>query len=110
MQWQKCSYNKTKQYLINYFIIRPSFDNEKSYGYKNYQNGYIGITYTGGRLEDIFSYFYKLQSSVWIKNNTEHSLHYDIVYYRKINSMDAANEEILKHLLKIFHTIRYPTK
>ena len=24
------SYNKTKQYLINYFIIRPSFDNEKS--------------------------------------------------------------------------------
>lgn len=102
------SYNKTKQYLINYFIIRPSFDNEKSYGYKNYQNGYIGITYTGGRLEDIFSYFYKLQSSVWIKNNTEHSLHYDIVYYRKINSMDAANEEILKHLFEDL-SIRFDT-
>lgn len=102
------SNNKTKQYLINYFIIRPSFDNEKSYGYKNYQNGYIGITYTGGRLEDIFSYFYKLQSSVWIKNNTEHSLHYDIVYYRKINSMDAANEEILKHLFEDL-SIRFDT-
>lgn len=102
------SNNKPKQYLINYFIIRPSFDTEKSYGFKNYQNGYIGITYTGGRLEDIFSYFYKLQSPVWVKNNTKHSLNYDIVYYRKIKNRDAANEEILKHLFEDL-SIRFDT-
>ena len=85
--------------LIEQFIIRPSLEKEFwGYGCKFHQ-GYAGFTYSGGDLADIFAFLYDKTSKNWIKNNTQDTDLYDIVYWRKAESLNQAYQEIEESLL-----------
>ena len=84
---------------VNQFIIHKSLEKEmKGYGYRSTQDGHIGFTYVGGRLDELFAYMNGLPSRVWVSNKSNDSSRYDIAYYRKTESLDAAFAEI-KHTM-----------
>jgi peroxiredoxin len=89
--------NKTtnRPRLIEQFIIRPSLDSV--FGGSGYKiaDGHVGITYSAGRLENIFQFLKDLSSPIWITNNTRDSANYDIIYWKKIESLEKAKLEVL---------------
>lgn len=91
---------RPKPKLINHFIIRPSLNGE--FGGNGWsQNGeYCGVTYYGGKLENVFQFLNDLSSPIWIKNHTKDTTLYDIVYWRKNKTLDDAFEEIQEGLIE----------
>mgnify|MGYP003785050647 CR=1 FL=1 len=86
--------------LIDHFIIRPSLDSVwGGAGYRITSDGYVGVTYYGGKLEEIFQYLNNLSSSVWIKNHLKDTSLYDIVYWKKNKSKENAFSEIQNKLI-----------
>ncbi len=84
----------TRPHLINHFIIRPSLsDSWGGNGIRAYKN-YVGVTYYGGKLENIFQFLHGLPSPVWIRNNTSDSTLYDLVYWKKADNINEAMAEI----------------
>jgi len=84
--------------LIEQFIIRPSLETKFwGCGWKFHQ-GYVGVTYSGGDLADIFTFLHEKSSKNWIKNNTQDTNLYDIVYWRKAKNRKQAYKEIEQKL------------
>lgn len=86
--------------LINHFIIRPSLS-EITTGYGHRLSGeHIGVTYYGGKLQDIFKFLNFLPSPVWVKDHTMDTTLYDIVYWKKSPNFNSAFKEIEESLLE----------
>ena len=85
--------------LIDHFIIRPSLDTIWGGIGCKIIDGFVGITCYAGKLENIFQLLHNLSSPIWIKNNTELNATYDIVYWKKIESIEKALSEIEQRLL-----------
>jgi len=85
--------------LIDHFIIRPSLDTIWGGVGCKIIDGFVGITCYAGKLENIFQLLHNLSSPIWIKNNTELNATYDIVYWKKIESIEKALSEIGQRLL-----------
>lgn len=85
--------------LIDHFIIRPSLDTIWGGVGCKIIDGFVGITCYAGKLENIFQLLHNLSSPIWIKNNTELNATYDIVYWKKIESIEKALSEIEQRLL-----------
>ena len=87
--------------LINHFIIRPSLNKEwGGHGWnQSRDHKYYGITYYGGKLENIFQFLNDLSSPIWVKNNTKDTTLYDIVYWKKSPSLHNSFKEIQENLL-----------
>ncbi|WP_109852539.1 TlpA disulfide reductase family protein [Aquimarina sp. AU58] len=85
---------------ITQYIIRPSL-NKKSIGYAYGVNksGYVGITYDGHKLINLFQYMNNLSSPIWVKNKTTDTISYDIIYYKK-SEKNLTREENLKEAYK----------
>jgi len=84
--------------LIEQFIIRSSLETEfGGCGRKSHQ-GYVGVTYSGGDLADIFTFLREKSSKNWIKNNTQDTNLYDIVYWKKAKNRKQAYKEIEQSL------------
>lgn len=97
----------TRKKLIEHVIIRPSLDTVwGGSGSKITPDGYVGITYYAGKLDNIFQFLHGLSSSVWITNNTNDTGNYDIIYWKKIESKAKAMSEIEQALFNGL-SIRY---
>ena len=92
--------SKHRNRLISHFIIRPSFDSWGQYGYRTTEDGHVGITYSGGKLENIFRLLHDLSSPIWIRNNTNDTTNYDIIYWKKASSLEVAFNEVEQNLLE----------
>ena len=101
-----------KPVLIDHFIIRPSLNSQSGgYGYNNSnRKGYIGVTYSSGKLADIFQFLNGLSSAIWVKNNTGDTTRYDIVYWRKSpglkNTFNAIQNRLSEGLNITFDSVR----
>nr|WP_293297075.1 TlpA disulfide reductase family protein [Allomuricauda sp.] len=85
--------------LINHFIIRPSLNKDwEGYGW-NQSEEYLGVTYYGGKLDKIFQFLNNLSSPIWVKNKTDDTTSYDVIYWKKSNSLADTFEEIKEGLL-----------
>lgn len=84
--------------LIDQLIIRPSLEPSSSgYGYRM-QNGHVGITYCSGTLDELVVFLHELPSAVWVENTINDTCRYDVVYWRKKDSFEAAISEIEQSL------------
>lgn len=92
--------------LIEHLIIRPSLDSVFGGSGFKISDGHVGITYYAGRLENIFQFLHNLSSPIWITNNTKDSGNYDIIYWKKIESLEKAKSDII-HALSNGLSIRY---
>ncbi len=89
-----------KQYQdIRQFIIRPSLEPEfGGHGWRTTKNR-VGVTYSGGRLEELLSFLRRLPSPLWIDNRSGDTTRYDIVYWKKAAGLPEAFAEIEAALL-----------
>lgn len=87
--------------LIDHFIIRPSLVTSLAgSGFRQARNGYVGITIYGGKLSDIFLFLYTFSSRNWIRNKTDDTSSYDIIYWKKSTDLSTAFSEIEQKLLE----------
>lgn len=87
--------------LIEHFIIRPSLESSsEGSGYRKTRDGFIGITYHGGKLGNIFQFIHRLPSPIRITVNTFDTTKYDIIYWKKTGNIPDALYEIESSLLK----------
>lgn len=89
-----------KQYEdIRQFIIRPSLETQfGGHGWRT-TDSHVGVTYSGGKLEELLSFLRKLPSPLWIENKTGDTTRYDVVYWKKAAGRSAAFAEIEAGLL-----------
>ncbi|MFT7611872.1 MAG: thiol-disulfide isomerase/thioredoxin [Parvicellaceae bacterium] len=86
---------------IQQFIIRPSLCKSlNASGQRQYNNGFTGITWYGIDLPYVYESTYNQQvpSSVWIDNASKITDRFDIIYFKRNNSVEAAKSEIIKVL------------
>lgn len=96
--------------LLHQFIIRPSLQTYMAgRGYKTHPDGHVGVTCSGLTLEDLFVFFRSLSSPIWITNNTDDDIRYDVVYWKKTKGIDGALKEIETTLLESL-SIQFETK
>ena len=65
----------------------------------NQVDNYFGVTYYGGKLKNIIQFLNNLPSDIWVENRTKDTLNYDIIYWKKNQSLTNVYEEIQKNLL-----------
>jgi thiol-disulfide isomerase/thioredoxin len=84
---------------IRQFIIRPSVETE--FGGNGWRTAgkYVGVTYSGGTLEELLSFLRQLPSPLWIENKTGDTTRYDVVYWQKAAGLSEALAEIEAGLL-----------
>lgn len=85
--------------LHDQFIIRHSLETSSSgSGFRRTPDGYIGITISGASLPDIYLFLHNISSLNWIRNNTNDTSNYDIIYWQKKKNLLKAFTEIEQNL------------
>lgn len=96
--------HRRKTYFDKYhFIIRPTLQKTTTLGNswgKNKMGDYVGITHYAGTLENTFRFLNNLSSHIWVKNKSKKLGGYDVIYFKKSPSYEAAFSEIQKTLLE----------
>jgi len=84
---------------VHSFIIRKTLNTKYTggYGWRS-TDTHVGVTFDAVTLEKIFQTLYDLRSSIRITNKTKDTTLYDIVYWKKGDSIDKAFTEIQEKL------------
>ena len=84
---------------ISQLIIRPNLNTGTMLSSeRKLKNGYVGITMYGFSVSTLYQDFYNIRSYAWLRNNTNDTLKYDIIYYKKAKSVKDAKQEIVEEL------------
>ncbi|MEP6794120.1 MAG: TlpA disulfide reductase family protein [Saprospiraceae bacterium] len=85
--------------LLDQFILRHSLETSSSgSGFRHTPDGHIGITISGASLPDIYLFLHNISSLNWIRNNTNDTSNYDIIYWQKKKNLSKAFTEIEQNL------------
>lgn len=88
-----------KPNLHDQFIIRHSLETSSSgSGFRQSHDGHVGITIYGVRIPAIYLFLHNISSLNWIRNNTNDTSNYDIIFWQKRKSLSKAFKDIEQSL------------
>ncbi len=86
---------------IEQVIIRKSLETTVVwYGYRTSDDGYIGMTYSGGKVNEIYSFLLNATSPLWVVDTVSGGVRYDLVYWKENKKKIPAFKKEMLALLK----------
>ncbi|MEN0003352.1 MAG: redoxin domain-containing protein [Bacteroidota bacterium] len=91
--------SETQYEMIHQFVIRPSLEKEFGGSAEASNGNMVGITYSGGKIDELLAFVKQLPSLLRIENRTSLNGRYDIIYRKKSKGKKYAFVEIEQTLL-----------
>lgn len=91
---------RMKEDAIEQVIIRKSLETTAGYyGYRT-SDSYVGMTYSGGTVSEIYSFLLNANSPLWVVDSVSGGVRYDFVYWKENKKKIPAFKKEMLALLK----------